>query len=266
MHKAIEGEYDCIVTWGSNQSNWCRMTSAAGAYIGLEVFMIFDGEEPKKATGNLILDLLVGARIEYLNDSDPSACENRAISLVKELISEGRRPMYIPVGGSIPLGTLGYLNAFREIMNYSEKTGNTFKTIYVATGSAGTQAGLVLGQVISGWEGEIIGISVGREKAEQEEMIYSLLVDTANMLEIDQAPDAKLVKVDDAYYGNAYRENTAEAGKAIRFFAENEGIFLDEVYTGKAASGMLDHIPNTDIADYENILFIHTGGGIQLFE
>jgi L-cysteate sulfo-lyase len=53
---------------------------------------------------------------------------------------------------------------------------------------------------------------------------------------------------------------------AIETFASREGIFLDEVYTGKAAAGLLAYGRSGRLARDENVLFVHTGGAAQLFE
>ena len=266
MQDAFDQNADSIVTFGSNQSNWCRMTSAAGSASEMEVHLILDGKEPDKPTGNLILDQLTGANIVYLDCEDDDEVFRYAMDYAYKLEASGMSPYFLPVGGSTPVGTLGYMNAFLEILQYCDLHGKAFDRIVVATGSAGTQAGLVAGQVISGWTGCITGISVGREREEQETMIDSLVRETLGFLNLSDEFPRDLVQVNDEYYGEGYRLNTREAGEAIKLFAAKEGIFLDEVYTGKAASGLLGMIEKGEIADNERILFIHTGGAVQLFE
>lgn len=268
MKDASNRGADCIVTFGSNQSNWCRMASAAASYLGMEMFLLLDGTEPDTPSANLILDKLVNARIEYMDCHDPDEIIARAQLKVRQLRSSGRNPYYLPLGGSTPIGTLGYMNAFIEILNYSSETGTEFDSIFLATGSAGTQAGLVCAKLIEGWEGNIIGVSVGREKASQELMVKELVKETLDMCDFsfDNNQLDRIVNVDDNYYGEAYRVNTVEAGEAIKMFARHEGIFLDEVYTGKAASALLDYARKGKITDNQEVLFIHTGGNVQLFE
>lgn len=268
MNDAVHQGADCIVTFGSNQSNWCRMASAAASSLGMDVYLVLDGEEPSMPSGNLILDKLVGASIEYINSTDPDIAISKSLLMVDELKKAGRKPYFLPVGGSVPLGSLGYIEAFSEIIDYSSESGIEFDRIFVASGSAGTQAGLICGKLLAGWRGEIIGVSVGRDKAEQEEMVFKLAEETFEMLDIAIDSDSlrDSVIVDDNYYGEGYRQNTPEAGEAIRMFARHEGIFLDEVYTGKAASALITYSQKGKLPDNQNVLFIHTGGGIQLFE
>ena len=259
---------DSIVTFGSNQSNWCRMTAAAGSYAGVEVFLLLDGERPEKLTGNLILDKLAGANIEYLGSDDHDFVVARAMERTEELRLKGRKPYYMPVGGSTPTGNLGYINAFSEILDFCDAKSVSFDKIFVATGSAGTQAGLVAGSIINNWEGKIIGISVGRERSEQAAMVSSLVKETFEKFSYQCDTDEidKRVFVDSDYAGDGYRCNTAEAAEAIQLFARSEGIFLDEVYTGKAAAGLLSYAREKRIRENEKTLFIHTGGTVQLFE
>jgi L-cysteate sulfo-lyase len=267
MQDAINVDADCIVTFGSNQSNWCRMASAAATALGMDAYLLLDGKEPEIPTANLVLDQLVGANIEYLDCSDPDDIVEKVLNKVEELKKEGKRPYYLPVGGSTPVGTIGYIKAFHEILQYSADNGIEFDKIFVASGSSGTQAGLVCGSILAKWSGEIIGISVGRGKDEQENMIISLVKETFDMLGIDKTGRVEdKVSVDENYYGEGYRINTSAAGKAIKMFARHEGIILDEVYTGKAAAALLDYADRGELSDNQKILFIHTGGSVQLFE
>ncbi|MCD6566931.1 MAG: D-cysteine desulfhydrase family protein [Bacteroidales bacterium] len=265
---ALNKGYDSIVTFGSNQSNWCRMTGAAGSVSGMDVHLILAGLKPEKPTANIKLDLLCGARIIHLDTEEEHLLEEAALEHVEKLKKEGYKPYYLAVGGSNAIGALGYVNAFCEILEFSEKTGICFSKIIVATGSSGTQAGLIAGQLISGWEGSVIGMSVSRKREEQEEKVLQVVMDTCQLLNIQCKTDIakKFTTVDDNYLGEGYRINTKDCEKAIELFAREEGIFLDEVYTGKAAAGLIDYLNKGKIRKSENVLFLHTGGNIQLFE
>lgn len=265
---ALMKGYDSIVTFGTNQSNWCRITSAAGSVCGMDVHLILAGLKPEKPTANLKLDLLSGAKIMHIDTEEEHLLEEAAKEQVEKLKKKGYKPYYLSVGGSNALGALGYVNAFREILEFSEKTGIRFSKIIVATGSSGTQAGLVTGQLLSGWKGSVTGMSVSRKREEQEKKVLQVVMDTCQLLNTPCDTDIakKLITVDDNYLGEGYRLNTKDCEKAIELFAGEEGIFLDEVYSGKAAAGLLDYLNKGMISESENILFIHTGGNIQLFE
>ena len=265
---ALTKGYDSIVTFGSNQSNWCRMTCTAGSACNMKVHLVLAGSKPGKPTANLKLDLLTGAKIIHIDTEEEHVLEEASLEQVENLKKNGFNPYYMAVGGSNALGALGYVNALCEILEYSEKTGVCFSKIIVATGSSGTQAGLIAGQMISGWEGSITGMSVSRKSEKQKEKVFKVVKDTFEFLNMpfDAGKAEKLINIDDNYLGGGYRINTKECEEAIELFASKEGIFLDEVYTGKAAAGLIDYLNKGKINKSENVLFLYTGGNIQLFE
>ena len=268
IREALDQGADSIVTFGAIQSNWCRMASVAGMVNGLEVYLVLSGKRPGRMTGNLVLDQIAGAHIEYLDTSDEDLIKEQARRRCTRLEQAGHHPYCVEVGGSTALGSMGYVMAFMEIMEYGEQSGTTFDHILVAAGSAGTQAGLVVGQMIGQWPGRVIGITVSRSAPDQERKVAALVREICNRLDMDVA-DADIssrVICDDAYLGGGYRMNTRGCQEAIQYFARREGIFLDEVYTGKAAAGLIDYCRTGKIDPAHRTLFVHTGGSVQLFE
>jgi D-cysteine desulfhydrase family pyridoxal phosphate-dependent enzyme len=260
--EAMEQGCDTLVTCGGVQSNFCRLTAAAGVAAGMQVHLVLGGGRPEKETGNLILDRLVGADIHHVSSSRWDDWEAKSDALVEELDSKGRKVFRIPIGGSVPTGAIGYVSAFLEILKDEERLGVSFDHIIHATGSGGTQAGLVAGKTLTGWMGRISGISVSAGREEMEELIYELASNTAALL--GGRVDRGSVQVDDRFIGPGYGVSTPEGEEAIRIFARQEGVFLDRVYTGKAASGLLAGIREGEITG-KNILFLHTGGQPELF-
>ena len=256
--------FDTLIGVGANQSNFCRMTAAAGKIAGLEVHLILSGQKPEKPTANLMLNHLFGAMIHHTNASENSAVEEESKQLEHELTKKGKKVYRMPMGGSTPLGSLGYLKAFAEITDFSKTQEIKFDKIFLASGSGGTQAGLVLGQMLLNPKSQIIGISVGRSKAELEQVIYQIVNAACELLKIEYQPIEILVN--DTFIGDGYGKPTRECELAIHEFANREGILLDNVYTGKAAAGMTNYILQGKINPGENVLFIHTGGNIELFE
>ena len=264
IREAVDGGAEAIVTCGSNQSNWCRTTAVTAAAADLDVHLVLGGGTPDALTGNLILNARVGAHMHHLEtDSDPEL-EAASEELTKRLNDDGIRAHRILMGGSNGLGTLGYADAFREILSFERNEGIGFSKIVVSTGSGGTQAGLVAGQVLSGWQGTIIGMAASRDTDAQERKVRTVLrrFDRFAGMRIAQSP----LVTDGSYVGDGYRRRTEACEEAIDMFAKSEGIFLDQVYTGKAAAGLIDYARNGRFRADENILFIHTGGTVQLFE
>ncbi len=260
--EALEHGCDTLVTCGGVQSNFCRLTAAAGAAAGMQVHLVLGGGRPEKETGNLILDRLMGAHIHHVSSSHWDDWEAQSDTLVEDLESKGRKVLKIPIGGSVPTGAVGYVSAFIEILRDEERLGLSFDHIIHATGSGGTQAGLVAGKALTGWQGRISGISVSAGREEMEGIVYELASHTAALL--GGKADRDSVLVDDRFIGPAYGVSTPQGEEAIRIFAKKEGVFLDRVYTGKAASGLLANIGKGEITG-KNILFLHTGGQPELF-
>lgn len=261
---AKEQKSDVIIAIGANQSNFCRIAAAAAITNGLEAHLILGGSKPKKLTGNLLLNNLFGATMYHIDSVDVKKWDEKAQSLEKELTEKGKRVYKMPWGGSTPIGALGYVTAFSEILDDAERMGITFNMIFHASSSGGTQAGLVVGQELADWGGQIIGIGVAKDKDELSNDVYSLASETGKLLDVGIRSES--VIVDMAYKGLEYGSRTKECEAAIRLFAEKEGILLDNVYTGKAAAGLIDYARRGIFDEKENVLFFHTGGNIELFE
>lgn len=260
--EALAHNCDTLVTSGGIQSNFCRVTAAAGAVNGMSVHLVLGGVRPKVLSGNLILDDILGANIHYVNSSSWDHWEDESETLCSSLRAEGKNVFRIPIGGSVPVGAMGYVKAFLEILDHEISLGFPFDEIFHASGSGGTQAGLIAGKALSGWTGNIQGISVALKKEELEKDVYGLSRETAGLL--GGIVDQKMVVIDDRYIGIGYGIPTPETHQTIQYFSRHEGIFLDPVYTAKAAYGLLTWLEQNKNSK-RKILFIHTGGQPALF-
>ncbi len=261
--EALEKGYDTLIAMGALQSNFCRMAAGAAVTRGMEAHLILGGKEPDKYTGNLLIDRFLGANIHTVDTMDWSAWDEHASELEKQLTSQGKKVYFMPVGGSVPTGVLGYISGFLEIMEDCERMELEFSRIVFADGSLGTHAGLLIGSSLCEWNGEIVGISVAKPAADAVGEIQTLCRQTLERL--GQAVDLKPIIVDDGYIGECYGRPTEAGKEAIQLFCKGDGVFLDEVYSGKAAAGLIDHVRSGRISREENVLFLHTGGNIELF-
>lgn len=262
LSEALQLGCDSLVTCGSNQSNWCCMVAVAGAVLGMEVHLLLGGAKPASDTGNLRLDRIAGARITHIETEDDAVLEVAAEERATELKSRGQRPHRMIVGGSTGLGSLGYADALREVIAYERTASVRFSKIIHASGSGGTQAGLVSGALLHGWHGDIIGMATSRSTQAQQLKVRGIL---SQMFDERTAREARVI-VDDGFVGGGYRQKTEGCAEAIDVFARAEGIFLDEVYTGKAAAGLIEYGRKGRLDKDESVLFLHTGGTAQLFE
>lgn len=255
---------DVLIGIGGIQSNFCRIASAAGAKYGFEVHLVLGGsKKPKKATGNLLLDVLFGAKTYFVESEQWGEWENYADELRLNLTKKGKRVYLMPIGGSSPVGALGYVKAFDEIMKDGLRMNVNFDYIMHATASAGTQSGLVVGARLNKWNGKIIGFGVSKNKRQLRKEIIKLSNEVADLFGV--TGNDKDIMVDDGYMGEKYGAITDEGMNAVDIFARNEGILLDYVYSGKAASGLIGYLRESKFKKKENILFLHTGGNVHLF-
>ena len=259
---------DTLVTIGGLQSNHARQTAAAAAKFGFSCELILEDVAGTPKTdyynnGNMLLDRLLGARIHQLSiDDDSNAFAN---SLIEKLKAEGKKPYLIPVGGSNVIGAYGYVRCANEILQQISQSNLQIDQIVLATGSAGTQAGLLAGLIAVKIDIPVLGISVSRSTEVQKQLVESLLRQTLKALALDpDLADGKVI-TNGGYVGEGYGIPTAGMIKAVKLCAQLEGLLLDPVYTGKAMAGFFDLCSQGVIAKGSQQLFLHTGGSPGLY-
>ena len=261
--EALARGADTLVTQGAVQSNHVRQTAAAAARCGLRCEVLLErrvaGVGPDyERTGNVQIDRLCGAVVHFHEPADDmNAAAER---LGERLAAEGRRPYVIPGGGSNPVGALGYALAAFEIVEQLNARGLVVDRIVHATGSTGTQAGLLAGLAAMHVAIPVLGISVRRPAAEQESAVLDLADRTAALLGAGVTVPESKVLVDDRFVGPGYGRPTPEMVEALRLTARDEGLLLDPVYSGKAMAGLIGLVREGAIGPEETVLFLHTGG------
>lgn len=231
---------DTLVTHGGFQSNHCRATAAIGARLGLRVRLLLrsaDADPPK--VGNLLLDHLFGADVTL---HDPDEYSDRREALIGRTMqterAAGRKPYFFPVGASVPLGCWGYIRAVAELI---EQVGqDTPIDLFCATGSAGTQAGLILGKALFGCDRwRVLGVPICDSVASFDAALRRLIAETVAVFGLDLAEADTPIELIDGFIGEGYAIPYPEELETIRQLAQMEGILLDPTYTGKAFTGML---------------------------
>ncbi|UAK19572.1 D-cysteine desulfhydrase [Kluyvera sp. CRP] len=261
---ALREGADTLVTAGAIQSNHVRQTAAVAAKLGLHCVALLENPMGTKAenylsNGNRLLLDLFNTQVEICEAlTDPNA---QLAELATRLEAQGFRPYVIPVGGSNALGALGYVESALEIAQQCEGAVS-ISSVVVASGSAGTHAGLAVGleQVMP--EAELIGVTVSRKVADQLPKVVTLQQEIARSLELTATAGITLW---DDYFAPAYGIPNDDGMEAVKLLARLEGILLDPVYTGKAMAGLIDGISQKRFKDEGPILFIHTGGAPALF-
>lgn len=268
MAEAQSANADLVITQGATQSNHARQTAAFAAKLNMGCHILLEDRTGSKdpsynRNGNVFLDLLHGATVEK---RPPGLDMNQEIEAAAERFrSEGRRVYTIPGGGSNPTGALGYANCALELLAQANERDLAIDHIVHATGSAGTQAGLLVGLKALNAGIPLLGIGVRAPKAKQEENVFRLAAATAEKLGCPGVVARADVVADCDYVGDGYGIPTPGAIEAIEMFARLEGILLDPVYTGKGAAGLIDLIRKGRFGKGERVVFLHTGGSAALF-
>lgn len=262
---ALADEADTLITAGAIQSNHARQTAAAAARFNLRCQLVLTDSVPGtpphyRESGNILLDQILGAEIKLAGGDADSA--HAMQDLAQALRCQGRRPFVIPVGGSNALGAFGYVQAFAELHAQAVERSLAVDHIVLATGSGGTQAGLLLGAHLHGWRGSIHGISVGASAQRQRLKVADVMRAAADLLTIETG-DAE-IRIDDRFVGAGYGQPAEDTIEAIRLTAESEGILLDPVYSGKAMAGLIASIRAGTFRRGEVVVFLHTGGSAAL--
>lgn len=273
LQQALTEGCDTLITCGGVQSNHCRATALLGAQLGLKVHLILRGT-PEELDGNLLLDTLAGAEISFYSPQDYVSQLPQLFALWQSHYqSRGRKAWTIPTGGSDGIGLWGYVSCAQELAGDIQREGISPEAIICASGSGGTQAGLVVGVAdaidkrVCEHQVPVIGMAVSDDKAyfmekvkddiDQWQQRYNM-ADPAWLQQLT-------ISVNDDYVGPCYGVATAPVFDTIKKLAQLEGVLFDPVYTGKAFHGLLTEIKKGQFTPGCDLIFIHTGGLFGLF-
>ncbi|WP_370635093.1 D-cysteine desulfhydrase [Pantoea sp. DY-15] len=261
---ALREGADVLLTAGAIQSNHVRQTAAVAAKLGLKCVALLENpigttSENYLSNGNRLMLDLMDVEIVMV-DALHNPTEQLAAQ-AEHLEAQGFRPYIVPVGGSNALGALGYVECAQEIAHQSEGVVD-FAAVVVASGSAGTHAGLAIGLEQLLPETELVGVTVSRKVEAQLPVVERIRSALAEQLEVQaKAP----ITLWDDYFAPRYGEPNEEGMAAVKLLARLEGIMLDPVYTGKAMAGLIDGIAQNRFRREGPLLFVHTGGSPALF-
>lgn len=262
---AIRQGCDSIITCGGIQSNHCRATAVLGAQVGLNVRLLLRADEPPTVDGNLFLSKLAGAAINHYSAVEFARLPEHVQYWHKYARSQQQTPYYIPMGGSNGLGLWGYIEAARELAADFVKHAIKPTAIIHATGSGGTQAGLIVGCQLHRIDARVIGFAVCDDAAYFADKIAQDIDDWRQLSEAKLPVDLRSICTIDRYKGPRYGRCNPEVFELISTLARLEGIILDPVYTGKAFFGMLQELRSGRFDGAADIVFLHTGGLFGLF-
>ena len=264
---AIEKGADMVVTQGAVQSNHVRQTAAAACKFGLDCHALLERRVPGReddyeTTGNVLFAQMFGTSLEFRPAGLDMNAE--ALAVTEKLAAAGRKPYFIPGGGSNEIGALGYVSCAYELLDQIKANNLDVGWIVLATGSTGTHAGMLAGLHAAGSTIPVMGISVRQPEDKQIAAVHKLAVLTASKL-TDTPLGVEKVIVDDGYVGAGYGQPTQGTLDAINLIARREGLLFDPVYSGKGLAGMIGLAGQNFFGSDKDVIFLHTGGAAALF-
>lgn len=268
MADALKQGADTIITQGATQSNHARQTTAAAAKLNMGCEILLEdrtgsNDENYILNGNVLLDRLHGASVSKRGAGVDMNAEMEKCA--DALRNNGKKPYIIPGGGSNEIGALGYVNCARELTEQAREIGLEIDALVHATGSSGTQAGLVTGLNAIQSEIHLLGIGVRAPQEKQEQMVFDLATRTAALLDSSLEIKRSDVRANCDYVGPGYGLPTEGMIAAIKLLAQTEGLLFDPVYSGKGLDGLIDQMKQGYFDGMNNVVFLHTGGSAALF-
>lgn len=276
--EAIEKGYTTLLTYGGPQTNHGRMTAAAASKFGLKSIILCFGQPPEYASGNIILDRILGAEMCFMDTTKvrqlpKDKMEKGYIKLkedsTKKIIDiyekKGEKVYIVPIGGHSSIGTLGYINAVKEIMDQLEKANINIDYLVTGYGSTGTFAGLYLGSKYFNAPFKVVGISVSPLQDNSKKNTCDFINKVSKEFEMGIECSIEDLWIEGGYTGNGYNIPDEYTRKCMYLLGSTEGIFIDPCYTGKSFRGFIDLVENERFPKGSSALFLHTGGTPGIF-
>ena len=276
LGNALRSRAKEVLTFGSAGSNFALATAIYTKKLGLNsISMLLPQPNAEYVRCNLLLSYHVRAEMHYYVTYFPivpSASPAVFYQLLRHRLITGKFPVVIPVGGSSPLGVVGFVNAAYELEEQI-RTGQIPQPdyIYVACGSMGTAAGLILGLKAINSKTQVIPVKVNSDRFVNVKGMISLIKKTNSLLtSLDSTFPAIAVSERDInlkhdYLGRGYGLFTREAVEVAGLMEYYCGIKLEGTYTGKTFTALYDDIKKSKL-NKKIVLFWNTYNSIDYSE
>jgi D-cysteine desulfhydrase len=248
---------DTLVTGGGPASNWAMLAALAARTRGLDAVLVMYGD-PVPATGNLALAELAGARIVFTGLADRTSVDRGVAEEAAKLVADGRQPYSLGRGGATPVGALGYVAGTLELVAQLHELGLEPGTLWTATGSCGTQSGLVAGAAWLRPSYRVVGVTVSRPVEECVARIADTAAGACLLIGVPSPAGVPEVRGDQL---GSYGHRSDAGADAARLVARTEGVFLDPVFAAKAMAGLIAAADKVE----GPVIFLVTGGAPTLF-
>ena len=270
--QAVAEKADTVIITGAVQSNFVRQTAAAAAKLGMACEIQLEKRVPTsdpeyEASGNVLLDRMLGARIHYFSEGEDEAAADKALDDIAERVRrDGGKPYVIHLStGCPPLGSLGYVAGMDELLDQANQQGLEIDALVLASGSAATHAGVLVGLRQRKSNIQVTGICVRRKQDLQVDRVMRQAEACAEMAGCPGIVTRDDIHVTDDFLGPGYGQLTPEMQEALALTAQKEGLILDPGYTGKAMAGLIGLVRRGHFTQEQTVVFLHTGGTPAVF-
>jgi 1-aminocyclopropane-1-carboxylate deaminase/D-cysteine desulfhydrase-like pyridoxal-dependent ACC family enzyme len=236
-----------ILTFGFMGANHALATAVTAQQVGLRsISMMMPEPQLPYARSNLLMTYHCGAELHHQRNKRLLILAT-AYQLIRHKMKNGRLPLFISGRSTSPLGVIGFVNAVFELKE-QVMAGEIPEPdyIYVAKGSGGTTAGLMLGIKVTKLKSRVVSVYAKDEKEIDEKNVGQLSNKTALLLHSLDSSFPRFecsgedLDIRHDFVGRGYACPTEEGLKAISLMEKDEGISLDSTYTGKAFACLLD--------------------------
>jgi D-cysteine desulfhydrase len=262
--EALAQGADTLITCGTLQSNCCRTVAAVSARLGLRAVLALKGQAPATYDGNLLLDRLLGAHVNYVGDHEWPKVDEVMQDIAARERAQGRTPYVIPESGATVTGALGYLACGQELAQQARHGAPEFDTIVITAFSGGSQAGLLMARQVAGLRADVVSVPIAWTGERVREYVVDV-IDRARKrygLAVEPPQEVRLL---DGFQGVGRADVRSEELETVLRLARLEGIIFDPVYTAKAFGGLLETLRRDPRALGRRVCFVHTGGVFSVF-
>jgi 1-aminocyclopropane-1-carboxylate deaminase/D-cysteine desulfhydrase-like pyridoxal-dependent ACC family enzyme len=258
LSRCLERGARRVLTVGAVGSHHVLATAYFGRKVGLEVEAVL---VPQPRTQHVV-DVLRAGLATGLRPVPVGSW-----AAVPFAVASRMRPgtAFVPIGGSNVLGSMGYVDAARELAAQVRAGALPEPDVcVVALGSGGTAAGLVAGFLAEGMTTRVVGVSVATPpwlvRASARRLTAACARQVAAVASGDAAARSAArdwrpgLAIDERFLGGGYGHAT-DAGEAATLAASRVGLDLDPTYTAKAFASALWHVRANRGA---HVLYWHT--------
>ena len=263
LGEAVAQERRALITFGAYGSNHALATAVHAKALGLETHVMLSPQAPGPfAARTLRAHAGLGTQLHEVEGWDG---KREAVEVRRALTEEfGIEPSIIPMGGTNPVGALGYVNAALELVAQVEATGaREPDLVYVAGGTLGTAVGLAVCFAAAGAKTKVVAVRVTPMEIGSDDVAANLAAETiAFIRSLDEdfpalAPGDLRLELRHDWFEPGYGVVTPQTTEAVAV-AATRGLKLETTYTGKAFAAMIRDARAGAIDADDHVVFWNT--------